>query len=408
MLLEPNPFQDFYRGEILFEDQIGIVFASPFLLNLLKEATIMFADATFKVVPTNFSGGQLFNILTEVRGIVLPIVHILMSGKKLGLYKAALEKVKELENDFSPIISMVDYEAAILNALKSSFPNIRITGCRFHFGQSILKKIKAVGLQTEYVHDNVIRKWGKKYIALCMLPSYLVQGELTKLKIITAQFPRADIKEKMKRFESYFDHFWMGCKTPNHFSVFGLKHRTNNVSESLHSKMSRNMTSHTGFWRFLDQLVHQIILPTEVEVRQMENGENPRPAPRRDRQKTAEKLNLYECRLNSGEWTPTKFLDSCAHLFSDLKMPLDENVQELVETELIGLNAFQTISNIDPTEPSDESKCKVCYVNRLEVLILPCRHFSLCHRCKEILSLNNDKRCPICRADIAEFVSVFY
>ncbi|XP_065662459.1 uncharacterized protein LOC136085012 [Hydra vulgaris] len=108
MVLEPNPFQDFYRGEIRFEDQIGIVFASPILLNLLKEATIMFADATFKVVPTNSSCGQLFNILTEVREIILPIVHILMSGKKQGLYKAALEKVKEPENDFSSNVSMVD------------------------------------------------------------------------------------------------------------------------------------------------------------------------------------------------------------------------------------------------------------------------------------------------------------
>ncbi|XP_065651300.1 uncharacterized protein LOC136079490 [Hydra vulgaris] len=131
----------------------------------------MFANATFKVVPTNFSGGQLYNILTEVQGIILPIVHILMSGKKQGLYKAALEKIKELENDFSPNVSMADYEAAILCALKFSFPNIRITGCRFHFGQSLLKKKKAVGLQTQYVHDNVIRKWGKKYIALCMLLS---------------------------------------------------------------------------------------------------------------------------------------------------------------------------------------------------------------------------------------------
>ena len=37
------------------------------------------------------------------------------------------------------------------------------------------------------------------------------------------------------------------------FSVFGLRHRTNNVSEALHSKMSKSMLTHPGFWRFLEE-----------------------------------------------------------------------------------------------------------------------------------------------------------
>ena len=44
---------------------------------------------------------------------------------------------------------MAGYEDAIGNALKAVFPGVRITGCRFHYSQTILKKIKDIGLQAK-------------------------------------------------------------------------------------------------------------------------------------------------------------------------------------------------------------------------------------------------------------------
>ena len=45
---------------------------------------------------------------------------------------------------------MVDYEAAIWQALKSVFPDASLKGCVFHFIQAIWKKVQEVGLQTAY------------------------------------------------------------------------------------------------------------------------------------------------------------------------------------------------------------------------------------------------------------------
>ena len=53
---------------------------------------------------------------------------------------------------------MTDNEQAIANSMKSSFPNIRITECRFHFKLAVLKKIKAVVFYQEYIHDTFVRK----------------------------------------------------------------------------------------------------------------------------------------------------------------------------------------------------------------------------------------------------------
>ena len=177
-----------------------------------------------------------------------------MSGKKEGLYHEVFQKISELAPTLSPEVAMSDYESAIGNALMTIFPNVRLTACRFHYGQAILRKLKAVGLQSEYIKNPQIRKWGKKFISMCLLPPSLVRVEVNYLQAEADRQVNVQLKEKMKTFLHYYERFWMMQKTPEVFSVHGLRHRTNNVSESIHSKMNKTMTAHPGFWRFLEEL----------------------------------------------------------------------------------------------------------------------------------------------------------
>ncbi len=80
--------------------------------------------------------GQLLNILVVYKDFAIPVCHVLMSGKDEGLYDKILLNFKELVGDFQPESAMSDFERAILNSLKTAFPNSRVTGCRFHFGQA--------------------------------------------------------------------------------------------------------------------------------------------------------------------------------------------------------------------------------------------------------------------------------
>jgi hypothetical protein len=98
------------------------------------------------------------------------------------LYTAAFEKIKGLVPDFNPTHGMADFEQAIKNSLEAVFDNIDVRGCHFHFGQSIIKKLKSVGLQSDYLNTPAIKKWGKKYVALCCLPATLITGEVVKLQ----------------------------------------------------------------------------------------------------------------------------------------------------------------------------------------------------------------------------------
>ena len=234
-----TPFSSYYKGSVTFEDQLGLMFASTTLLALLSGITDVFVDATFRVVPSCFPNGQLLNILVDYIGTVIPVCHVLMTGRKEGLYTAAFEKLKGLVPDFNPTHGMADFEQAIKNSLEAVFENIDVRGCRFHFGQSIIKKLKSVGLQSDYLNTPAIKKWGKKYVALSCLPATLITGEVEKLQRETAAYPNRFAKKKMLKFEAYFLKYWMTQKTPAGFSTFGLRHRTNNSVESLHSQMQR-------------------------------------------------------------------------------------------------------------------------------------------------------------------------
>ena len=188
-----------------------------------------------------------------------------MSGRKECLYQAIYLKLKELSPTFQPQVVMADYETAIGNATKEVFPAVRITGCRFHYGQALLRKLKAVGLQTEYINDPQIKKCDQKLIAMCLLPADLVQEEVDKLKLKEEAWRHSDpqirekmkkVREKMKKFVLYYDRFWMEQKNPELFSVHG--HCTSNVSIALHSKMSKSMMTHPGFWRFFEELQRHV------------------------------------------------------------------------------------------------------------------------------------------------------
>ena len=53
-----------------------------------------------------------------------------------GLYDKILDQFKALIGNFQPNSAMSDFEKAILNCLKKAFPESRVTGCRFYFGQA--------------------------------------------------------------------------------------------------------------------------------------------------------------------------------------------------------------------------------------------------------------------------------
>jgi hypothetical protein len=66
------------------------------------------------------------------------------------------------------------------------------------------------------------------------------------------------------------------------------------------------MSSHPGLWKFLEQLIGNVINPTMISVHQINEGHNPREPNQRARVQRAEKQIMFEDKLTNNQWTATK------------------------------------------------------------------------------------------------------
>lgn len=49
-------------------------------------------------------------------------------------------------------------------------------------------------------------------------------------------------------------------------------------------------------------------------------------------------------------------------------------------------------------QPEERSECSVCLFNPKDTLILPCYHICLCASCANMLRVQTNKKCPLCRS----------
>ncbi|XP_065639713.1 uncharacterized protein LOC124815510 [Hydra vulgaris] len=138
-------------------------------------------------------------------GISVPAVCALMTSKSEALYKHVFSKIKEVL-DFSPVTIMSDFERGLQNALKTTWSESLVNGCRFHFENAITKQLAILGLQREYRHQIQVKKWAQKVSALCLLPANKILVARGSRVIEIAQFSR-EIKIKLLAFKRYFESY---------------------------------------------------------------------------------------------------------------------------------------------------------------------------------------------------------
>ena len=84
-----------------------------------------------------------------------------MSRKTESLYKAVIEKILEIEPEFTPDFAVGDYEDSTRNAFQTIIPSINIVGCLFHFSQAIWARAKKLKLSFAYSKNDDFNRWLK-------------------------------------------------------------------------------------------------------------------------------------------------------------------------------------------------------------------------------------------------------
>ena len=153
-------------------------------------------DGTFSVVPKPFF--QLFTISFIENNSIFPVVFSLLINKNGTTYKKLFQILIELNGRPTPTLIKTDFEQASISAARSQFPNAKISGCLFHLGQAIQRRIAEEGLKKYYNDNPFVRKHIKELMALSFVPIECIKPLFEEL------YNRARFPDRLKPIYDYF------------------------------------------------------------------------------------------------------------------------------------------------------------------------------------------------------------
>ncbi|KAL0880256.1 hypothetical protein ABMA27_002713 [Loxostege sticticalis] len=245
----PLQHRNLVLAEYYYEDTTILVFCMEEDRAKIEQTKEIFGDATFNCSPPPFL--QLFTIHAELGSTASttntkPIIYALLSDKKTETYTALFNILKSQFPNWEPIKYHCDFELGAINSIYKVFPNIEIKGCYYHWQQAMWRMGKKIfGIKKSKPQARVV--------ALCsVLPLLPSERLLEGWEYIKSRCNTENIK--IQNFLNYLQRFWLKNDIVKTLSVFGERHRTNNVSESWHSKLTLKK-KFTNIMRLLNALI---------------------------------------------------------------------------------------------------------------------------------------------------------
>ncbi len=293
---------------------LALIFVSPRVGEILDVGIRhVSSDATFSVVPVIFS--QYFVVMMEYAGVKLPACHVLMSNKSQNLYLRVLSSLKSHYPAFNPLLSMSDYELAIMNSWSQSFDGIKIKGCRFHLAQSLLRKIGKLGLKNRYSHHKPFQSWVRLIMGLCLLPADRIVPTFDRLKAQRIQGLGPEEWKLKRQFLRYFQRTWLTRSSPEIISVFGMREKTNNAIEAFNRNVkARFRVPHPPLFPFIVAL-NRLISHVDDDIVRLQHGQQVRRKQPIGQKKKDERIRRYEGELTRGEIDEMDFLHKASYLY---------------------------------------------------------------------------------------------
>ncbi|CAF3239279.1 unnamed protein product [Rotaria sp. Silwood2] len=221
-----------------------LLYGSDVQLNLLFDSQAVYMDGTFSKAPPYFM--QVFIIHAIYFDTCVPCVFGLMINKKGTTYRQIFFELKQIaaerHKDFSPQLILTDFESGVLPV----FPSSRHYGCNFHFCQAIFRQIQQLGIQQQYIRDEVVRGLCRKIMSLAMMPVDIVLRSYDEIRNDAQQLTGSPIEPLL----NYFEKQWL--PDINLWNVSTTNSRTNSVCEGYHNRMNHRISrNHPHIWRFI-------------------------------------------------------------------------------------------------------------------------------------------------------------
>ena len=178
------------------------VFTTSKMLTAMQKSTCFYLDGTFRTAPLPYM--QLLTIHCRYQGFVVPVAFCLLTGKTIGQYnRQVLQHLKRTVrrrtgHRLHPSEAVLDFEYSLMLAIQTEFPTCRLSGCYFHFQQSLWRHLQHLGLSRDYRRNRKLQKVVRLVMSIGFLPVIVVRQNFRvlhgsrRMRQLVLRFPELD------------------------------------------------------------------------------------------------------------------------------------------------------------------------------------------------------------------------
>jgi hypothetical protein len=111
----------------------------------------------------------------------------------------------------------------------------------------------------------------RKYLSMPLIPAKMIVERARGLRSEIKLNLQPKFRKPFRQFHRYFKRYWLKKVRPERISVFGKQRRTNNGLEHLHAQMSKRLSTHSKFFKFMDDVERHIFIPAMAKIMQTRN-----------------------------------------------------------------------------------------------------------------------------------------
>ena len=321
-------FSKTFLGEryLLHQDNgIGIViFATDNELQVMANCQTLYVDGTFRTAPAPYA--QVFTIHGEYMGRVILLAVALLTGKTQQHYDAVfnviMAEIRRVTGNNAVNVQTVvsDFELAVFNSVRASFPIAQIGGCYFHFLQNLWKYVQEVGLAVGYRNDGNLKRCLRLCFSLGFLPLENIANLFNALMVLPETIALVAQYPNLQLFFDYIRNTYIigNNYPPDTWNVFnrGMCVRTNNYVESYFGRWNKSVgVAHPSLWTVIRKLKDEQAVARNSLIR-AHQGYAPIPRKRKWRRMETRINNLKTSLLN-GERNMFDYWNAISHTIQE-------------------------------------------------------------------------------------------
>lgn len=237
-----------------------MIWATEDNLDILRHCPHWSGDGTFSRCPT--VSGQMYTVHCT-KYPALPMIYALLPNMETDTYLRFFKQVLHLVG-MSPKSIIIDFEAAVRNAVRKVFSGVEVSGCNFHFKQAINRNARK-HLKKTYFTSKRAAIYYLHYL------SYFPAAAISKsYKILKDNDEFASLPKEML---AYMERVWVGhinskgkwvnpLYSPDMWSIFESfndpqKNATTSVLEAFHRGFASWVECSPRLYDFIDHLKEQ-------------------------------------------------------------------------------------------------------------------------------------------------------